>query len=285
MFEVLLILLLTAGSTSLLGSLLVVRNQAMVADALSHSVLLGIVLGFFLSGNLDAPLLIIGAAVFGVLTVIFIEKIHSRRLARDAATGLVFSTFFALAVLLISLFARNAHLDLDMVLMGEVLFAPFYRWTIWGYSLPVALVKAVLLLILNLSFLLWTHRRLKLLLFDRVQAQLSGVKVRRLEMAVMVLVALTTVVAFDVIGSIAVIAFMVAPGMTALIWSQKFSLFLWMTLGFAMLNSLFGYGLATYFDLTVSGTCAILGLIILIVNLFGKSYLSKFTSFKFEKNV
>ncbi|MGT2667053.1 metal ABC transporter permease [Streptococcus rifensis] len=275
MSEVLWILGIVSVSTSLLGSLLVLQNQAMIADALSHSVLLGIVLGFFVSHSLESPLLVIGAAVFGVLTVVLIEMIQSRRLARDAATGLVFSTFFALAVLLISMFARNVHLDLDIVLMGEVLFAPFYRMSIFGLSLPVALVKSLATLGINLLFLGLAYHPLKLMLFDPTQARLQGIPVKGLQLVVMVLVSLTTVVSFDVVGSIAVIALMVGPSMTALIWAKHLPQFLFSTLMIALLNSWLGFTLANQLDLTMAGACAVVSLLTFLVALVGRKGLEK----------
>lgn len=108
MFEVLLILMVIASSCGLLGSILVVKNQSMLADALSHSVLLGIVLGFFISHSLDSPLLIVGASLFGLLSVLAIDRLHSRKIAHDAATGLVFSFFlpwrFCLFLFLLAMF-------------------------------------------------------------------------------------------------------------------------------------------------------------------------------------
>ncbi|HFI0172841.1 TPA: metal ABC transporter permease, partial [Streptococcus suis] len=222
MLEVFLILLAVGSSCGLIGSVLVVRNQAMLADALSHSVLLGIVLGFFVSHSLDSPLLLFGAAVFGLLTVLAIEGLHTRKLAQDAATGLLFTFFFALAVILISLFARNVHLDLDMVLMGEVLFAPLNRLDFLGLSLPLALVKSVGLLLVLLVFFFLNFQALTLYLLDKEQAKLQGIATKRLELGLIFLVSLTTVSSFEAVGSMAVIVFLLAPSMAALPWSKHF---------------------------------------------------------------
>lgn len=260
MSEVLLILLLMGLSCGLLGSLLVLRNQSMLADALAHSVLLGIVLGFFVTRSLDSPILVLGATLFGVLAVFAIESISSGRLANDAATGLVFTTFFALGVILISLFARNVHLDLDIVLMGEVLFTPLNRVDILGISFPVALVKSAGLLLAVLLFLGIFFNHLKLFLFDKNQAQLSGLVVKKLQVVIVFLVSLTVVVAFDIAGSITVISFLVAPAMAAQIWSRHFHSFLGFVGLFSCLMVIIGYALGMYFDLSLSGICAISGL-------------------------
>ncbi|HFI0673125.1 TPA: metal ABC transporter permease [Streptococcus suis] len=273
MLEVLLILLSVGSSCGLIGSVLVVRNQAMLADALSHSVLLGIVLGFFVSHSLDSPLLLFGAAVFGLLTVLAIEGLHTRKLAQDAATGLLFTFFFALAVILISLFARNVHLDLDMVLMGEVLFAPLNRLDLFGLSLPLALVKSVGLLLILLVFFFLNFQALTLYLLDKEQAKLQGIATKRLELGLIFLVSLTTVLSFEAVGSMAVIVFLLAPSMAALPWSKHFCQFLVLGQCCAILTIVLGFGLASWLDLTMSGSCSVMGLLTVCVSFFLKSAL------------
>nr|WP_306431650.1 metal ABC transporter permease [Streptococcus suis] len=267
------ILLAVGSSCGLIGSVLVVRNQAMLADALSHSVLLGIVLGFFVSHSLDSPLLLFGAAVFGLLTVLAIEGLHTRKLAQDAATGLLFTFFFALAVILISLFARNVHLDLDMVLMGEVLFAPLNRLDLFGLSLPLALVKSVGLLLVLLVFFFLNFQALTLYLLDKEQAKLQGIATKRLELGLIFLVSLTTVSSFEAVGSMAVIVFLVAPSMAALPWSKHFCQFLVLGQCCAILMIVLGFGLASWLDLTMSGTCSVMGLLTVCVSFFLKNAL------------
>lgn len=267
MSEVLLILIFVSLSCSLLGSLLVVNNQSPVADALSHSVLLGIVLAFFLVHDLDSPFLMVGATVFGLFTVYGIEWLTTQKLAYDAATGLVFSFFFAVAVILISVFARNVHLDMDMVLLGEVIFAPLYRMTIFSVSLPVALIKSIAIFVLVILFILVTSRRLALYLFDASMAGLVGIKLVALRLLTMSLVSLTIVVSFDAVGAISVISFLVAPAMTALFWAKHFSTMLGLAGLFAIINVTIGYFLAIYFDLTVAGTCAFIGFLVFLLNM------------------
>ncbi len=120
----LIILILTAISCTLLGVFLLLRNLSMLTDAISHTVLLGIVLAYFIVKDLDSPLLILGASMMGIITVYLIETIGNSKFAKyDDAIGIVFPILFSLAVVLISKFFRNAHLDIDIVLMGEVLFS------------------------------------------------------------------------------------------------------------------------------------------------------------------
>lgn len=256
MLDILLILLSLSIPCSLLGSLLVLKNQTLIADALSHAVLLGIVLGFFITQNLDSPWLIVSATLFAGLTVLSIEGLNHPKITKDAATGLIFTFFFAIAVALISRFARDSHLDLDRVLMGEVLFAPFHRIQLLGYSFPLALIKALGLLVPVLVLLICYYRPLALALFDPIQAQVNGVPVKKYQLGLVLLVALTCVLAFEAVGAIAVIALMVTPAMTARYWVNHFAHFLWLTALIGSLHVVIGFMLAIKFDLTVAGTCA-----------------------------
>ena len=136
------VVMITAVSCALLGVFLVLKNMAMVADALSHTVLLGIVLGYFIAGDLDSPILFVGAALFGVMTVYAIEYVVNKfAIQSDAATGLVFTLLFALAIILISKYARNVHLDVDVVLSGEVVFATLNTMEIFGIQVPIAFAR------------------------------------------------------------------------------------------------------------------------------------------------
>lgn len=273
MLEVFWILLTAASSCGLLGSILVVRNQGMLADALSHSVLLGIVLGFFISQSLESPLLVIGATVFGVLSVFVIRNLHRPKLAEDAATGLVFTFFFAVAVLLISLFARNVHLDMDMVLMGEVIFTPLNRVVFGNVSLPLALVKEAALFLLNVLFFLLTYQPLKSYLFDANQARLTGVRTGLLDTGILLLVSLTTVVSFESVGSMTVIVFLLAPAMTALPWSRSWRYLLGLGQLVVFVSTLVAYTIAVSYDLTMSGMCAVVSLVLVCISIFLKKTL------------
>src|SRR5512134_1018136 len=107
-FEIQLIASIVAVACALLGVFLVLRRMAMMSDAISHTVLLGIVIAFFVTEDLNSPLLILGAAATGVLTVGLVELLNRTRLVReDTAIGLVFPALFSLAVILISRFAGD----------------------------------------------------------------------------------------------------------------------------------------------------------------------------------
>jgi len=220
--EVQLIAVIVATTCTLPGVFLVLRRMAMLSDAISHTVLLGIVLAYLISNSLTSPLLFIGAVAMGVITVWLVELVSGSRLVHeDSAIGLVFPALFALAVLLISRFAGNVHLDTDSVLLGELAFAPFDRIVFFGLDLPRALVGGIGTLILNLTLLLLFYKELKLVTFDPALAATLGFTPTLIHYGLMTSVSLTAVTAFDAVGSVLVVALMIAPPATAYLLTDR----------------------------------------------------------------
>ena len=262
------VVMITAVSCALLGVFLVLKNMAMVADALSHTVLLGIVLGYFIAGDLDSPILFVGAALFGVMTVYAIEyAVNKFAIQSDAATGLVFTLLFALAIILISKYARNVHLDVDVVLSGEVVFATLNTMEIFGIQVPISFARMFVMLVINLAFVAVTYQQLKVSIFDPVYAKSIGVAVGFLNLVLMTLVSITTVVAFDAVGAILVISLMVAPALSAHLLSKRLSIMLLVALLYGVINSVLGYYVAIYFNVSISGTIAFAGFVTFLLTL------------------
>lgn len=262
------VVMITAVSCALLGVFLVLKNMAMVADALSHTVLLGIVLGYFIAGDLDSPILFVGAALFGVMTVYAIEYVVNKfAIQSDAATGLVFTLLFALAIILISKYARNVHLDVDVVLSGEVVFATLNTMEIFGIQVPISFARMFVMLVINLAFVTVTYQQLKVSIFDPVYAKSIGVAVGFLNLVLMTLVSITTVVAFDTVGAILVISLMVAPSLSAHLLSRRLSIMLLVALLYGVINSVLGYYVAIYFNVSISGTIAFAGFVTFLLTL------------------
>ena len=215
--EIQLIAVVVAAACALPGVFLVLRRMAMMADAISHTVLLGIVLAFFVVADLQSPWLMLGAAAVGVLTVSLVELLNRTRLVKqDAAIGLVFPALFSLAVILISRFARGVHLDVDAVLLGELAFAPFDRIEILGLDLPHALVTMGVILVLNAGLIALFYKELKLSTFDAGLAATLGFAPGLLHYGLMALVSVTAVGAFDAVGAMLVVALMVTPAAAGL---------------------------------------------------------------------
>ncbi|MDE2862085.1 MAG: metal ABC transporter permease, partial [Chloroflexota bacterium] len=220
--EVLTVALLAGWSCCLPGTWLVLRGSAMLVDAISHTVLLGIVLAFLLSGDLGSPLLRAGAALIGILTVVMVNLLARRPLVRtDAAIGLVFPVLFALAVLLITLLAENVHLDTDVVLTGEIGLAPFDRVEIGRLSVPRSFLYLGAVLLLNASLTAAFWKELKVSSFDPGLAAAMGMSPGAIGLGLVAATSLTAVTAFDSVGSILVVALVVGPPASALLLTRR----------------------------------------------------------------
>jgi manganese/zinc/iron transport system permease protein len=253
--EIQLIASVVAVACALPGVFLVLRRMAMMSDAISHTVLLGIVIGFFITKDLTSPLLILGAAATGVLTVSLVEVMHRTRLVKeDAAIGLVFPMLFSLAVILISRYAGDVHLDSDAVLLGELAFAPFDRFVVLGYDLgPKALYVMGGILILNLLFIVLFYKELKLATFDVGLAAALGFSPGLIHYALMTLVSVTAVGAFDAVGSILVVALMIGPPAAAYLLTDRLPRLIGLSALIGVLSAGSGYWLAHALDASIAG--------------------------------
>ena len=284
-YESLFVLIATATACALLSPFLVLRKLSMVSDAISHSVLLGIVLAFFIVKDVGSPLLIVGAALFGVITVFAVEFLSGTGLVKnDDAVGIVFPMFFALAVVLITKFARNVHLDTDIVLMGEVIIAPLNRAEFLGMDLPKAFVQMGILFIVNLLFIIIFFKELKITTFDKGFAKLAGFSSVALFYALMTLSSLTAVTAFDAVGAILVVSFLITPGAAAYLISKDLKVMIAISVGYAVINSVLGYVLSLLMNVSMSGmTAAAAGVTFLITFLFNKEGLITALILRFKR--
>lgn len=255
--EVQLIAVLVAAACALPGVFLVLRRMAMLSDAISHTVLLGIVLGYLVTRDLTSPLLFIGAAATGVLTVGLVELLSRTGLVKeDAAIGLIFPVLFSIAVILISRYTGNVHLDIDSVLLGELAFAPFDRLTVAGLDLPRALVVGTGVLLLNLLLLGLFYKELKLATFDAGLAAALGFAPTLIHYGLMGVVSITVVSAFDAVGSILVIALMVGPPAIAYLLTDRLAMMLVLSVAIGALSALGGYWLAYWLNVSIAGAMA-----------------------------
>ena len=247
-----------AAACALPGVFLVLRRMALISDAISHSILLGIVLAFFVVADLASPLLVVGAALTGLLTVVLVEVLKGTQLVReDAAIGLVFPVLFSAGVILIARFADSVHLDTDAVLLGELAFAPFDRLVVGGYDLgPRGLFVMGGVLVLNLVAILVFYKELKLATFDAGLAVALGLSPGLVHYGLMSLVSITAVGAFDAVGSILVVALMIAPPATAYLLTDRLGRMLGLSAAIGVASALAGYWLAHWLDASIAGSMA-----------------------------
>ena len=202
--EILLIAIAVSIACAIPGVFLVLRRMSMMADAITHTVFLGIVLAFFVTEDLNSPLLLVGATVVGVGTVWLTEMIHNTGLVNeDASIGIIFPLLFSIAIILVSLYSGNAHLDVDTALLGEIAFAPFDRWIINGTDLgPVSLWISLGVAVINLLLVMLFYKELQLSTFDPLLAGLFGFMPALIHYVLMTMVSLTVVASFQAVGAI-----------------------------------------------------------------------------------
>ncbi|CAN5706836.1 metal ABC transporter permease [soil metagenome] len=248
----------TAAACAIPGVFLVLRRMAMMSDAISHSILLGIVLAFFVVESTTSPLLIVGAGAVGVLTVVLVEGLQRTGLVReDAAIGLVFPLLFSLGVILISRYADNVHLDIDAVLLGELAFAPFDRVEALGWDLgPKGLWLMGTILLINLALVWLFFKELKVATFDPALAATLGLAPVAIHYGLMTSVSVTAVGAFDAVGSILVVALMIGPPAAAYLLTDDLRRMVLLSVVIGAGSAVAGYWAAHWLDASIAGAMA-----------------------------
>ena len=280
--------ILAAIACALPGNFLVLRKQALIGDAISHVVLPGIVLAFLVTQALDAWAMLLGAGAAALFAVVMIDVIKRvSRIEVGAIMGVVFTTLFALGVLLLEQSsASSVHLDVEHALMGNLESLIWLEARGWASLLdPVALAglppelpRLALTLALIIVLLILFLRPLTLSTFDEGYAESLGLPVRAISLGLVMVAALAAVTAFDAVGSIILIAMFICPAAAARLMTDRLRSQIWWSVGFATLSASLGYVLAGYGPLwiglenSVSAAgmiAAVSGLILALTAVFG----------------
>ncbi len=249
---------LVATACAIPGVFLVLRQVAMVSDALSHSILFGIVIGYLLLNvETTSPLLILTAAASGLLTVWLVEALVStKRLNSDAAIGLVFPVLFSIAVIIINTRLQRVHIDIDAVLLGTIAFAPIDKINLLGARVPEGIVVMSIILLLNTVLVIIFWKELKVSTFDAGLAAAMGFSPTLIYYGLMAVVSVTAVGAFDHVGAILVVALMIAPPATAYLLTDRLAQMLLLAIVIGALSAVSGYWIARVFSINISGVMA-----------------------------
>ena len=269
--EIQLIASLVAVACAIPGTFLVLRKMAMISDAISHSILPGIVIGFFITQDLNSPVLILLAALTGILTVVLVEYIQKTGLVKeDTAIGLVFPALFSIGVIMIAKNANDVHLDIDAVLLGELAFAPFDRLIVSGTDIgPKSLWVVGTILLITVTLLIAFFKELKVSTFDKGLAASLGFSPAIIHYGLMSVSSVTTVGAFDAVGAILVVALMIAPAAAAYLLTTDLKKMLGLAVVFGIFSAILGYWVAHWLDASIAGSITtVLGLVFLLVYLF-----------------
>ena len=248
----------TAISCAVLGAFLVLRKMTMVGDAISHAVLPGIAIAYLLSQSRASLPMFLGAALVGVFATVIIEILSKKwKVQSDASIGMTFTTLFALGVVLITYWSDKVDLDQECVLYGEIAFVPFNTWTMAGKSMgPIALWTSGILLILVLIYTLVGYKGLLMSSFNEDYAAVLGIGIGAWNLSLMSMVSLATVVSFESVGAILVVALLVAPAATAYLVSSQLKRMIALSALFGFSGSLGGYLLSAALDTSIAGGIA-----------------------------
>ena len=269
MLEITLTLAVVAAACSVPGLFLVLRRMSLVSDAIGHTLLLGIVLAYFVTRDLESPWLLVGAAIIGLATVVLVELLQRTNLVKaDAAIGLVFPALFALGVLLVSINVRNVHLDVDAVLLGQPEMATVPRWHLLGAEITPLQVMS-LVLVLNVALCVLLFKELKLSTFDAGLAASLGFRPGLLHYGLMAVVSVTAVAAFDAVGPVLVVAFFVVPAAAAFLLTDRLGVMIVLACGIGAIGAWMGVFAADRLDANTAGAVATaLGLLFALAFLF-----------------
>lgn len=277
-FWIMLTAILAAGSCGLIGTFLVLRQNAMLGDAISHSVLPGLVIAFIItSSNAVLPMLI-GATVMGLLTAYLTELLsRSGLLYKDASIGIVFTFLFSVGVILVSVYAGDVHIDQDCVLYGEIAYTPWDRFIYDSIDLgprSVWILGGVFLA--NIIFIVSFFKQLKISSFDSEFAESIGISTQKWHYLLMTMVALTVVASFEAVGAILVVAMLIIPGAVAYLLTDNLIKMLILAVIVGILSAVGGFQGAMIFESSISGFMAVFGGIIFGITLFYRIISDKF---------
>ena len=253
---------LVTCACGLIGNYLILRRMALVGDAISHSVLPGIAIAFLLAKSRSNGVMFLGALAAGVVTTLLIEAIHRRtRVKQDSAIGIVFSTLFAIGVIVISLFASQVDLDQDCVLYGEISFVPLQpRVTLAGIEIapePVFVMALVTLCVVGL--IVAFYKELLVTSFDPGLSASLGIRPGLVHYALMAALSIVVVSAFQSVGAILVIAMLILPGATAYLLVNRLITMLLLSIVHSLLSVAIGIHLGIWLNCSMAAAMVVAG--------------------------
>ncbi len=249
---------LVATGCAVLGSFLVVRRQALLADAVSHAVLPGIVVAWLATGTRNPVAMVVGAGIFAIICVLLVELLEATRLVRtDSAIGLTFPMLFSLGVLGVNQWAEDIHLDLDATIYGEIAFIVFDRIELLGIDMPRAALVTAIIVAIDVLVVGAAWRVLKAASFDAGFAASVGVPVRLVSRLLLVATAMTAVVAFEAVGAILVITLFIVPAAAGVALADRMIAVVAIAVGIGWLCAIVGWQSAIHYDASIAGSMGV----------------------------
>ncbi|GMA69000.1 membrane protein [Leuconostoc litchii] len=217
--------------SGIIGSFIILRGMSLMGDAISHAVLPGVAVAYMLGFNL-----LLGASIFGILAALLIGVVTLKsKLKNDTAIGIVFSSFFALGFILISL--AESTTNLHHILFGNVLAVS-----------DSDLITTAIVFSIVLVFVVTFYKELLITSFDNTFAKAYGLKTQIMHYALMLVLTLVTVTALQTVGIILIVAMLITPAATAYLLTNRMSHMMIVAAIFSVISSVVGLYLSFTFN-------------------------------------
>lgn len=247
-----------SAAAAMVGTLLVVRRMSLLGDAISHAVLPGIVVAVLAGGRPGGPLVIVGAVVAALVTVWLTQVLRDGvGVAEDAGAGVVFTTLFALGVVLVTAAASRIDLDPGCILYGILELVPFDTISVGRWDVPRAFLTGLAVLMLIGLGLLVTWRLQVFVAFDADAARAAGMPVAAATLSLLAATAMTAVAGFEAVGAILVVAMLVVPAAAAELLGRRLSRVMAMAVALGVVGSVLGYLAAWKWNTNAAGMIAV----------------------------
>jgi manganese/zinc/iron transport system permease protein len=247
-----------AAACAIVGTLLVVRRLSLLGDAVSHAVLPGLAIAVLAGGRPGGPLVFVGAVAAALVTVWLARVLGAGAgLDEDSGAGVVFTTMFALGVVLVTAFARRMHLDPQCLLYGDLEYVPFETLTIAGLELPRAFVAGTAVLAVIVAAAAATWKLQVFTAFDAAAARAAGVPVAAVTAGLLAATAVATVASFEAVGAVLVVALLVAPAAAAELLVRRLHHVAIVAVCIAVTGAVIGYLVAWRWNVNAAGAIAV----------------------------
>ena len=252
------------------------RKQTLLVDAISHSVLPILVLVYLIVGSLNSTLYLFLAVLFSSLVVFVISSLSDFNTKRSQSIiGVFFSGFFALGLLLTNLFARNVHLDADSVLFGSLEFVVFENVTLFGLTMPIALIKLIMLLFVNVCVFYFFRHLFTFLSFDKLQLARKGFNVTFVDFLQVFLLVFNVIISFEIVGVILTLGLNTIPIMIGRMYSFNTAEIINISFIYSLLALFLSSFLSFSFNISLSAVFIIVLSFLFWLKLLFKRYLIK----------
>jgi manganese/zinc/iron transport system permease protein len=261
---------LATAACGLVGNYLLLRRMALIGDAISHSILAGLVIAFLIFQHNATWVMFLGALAAGFVTVVLIELIHQNsRIKPDAAICIVFTVLFALGVALMSAMERHGgiHIDAECVLYGEIAFValePAVEFL--GVALgPPSVIRMGLVLLGILGAIFLFYKELLITAFDAGLARALGMRTGLWHYGLMSALTLVVVSAFEAVGAILAVAMLIVPPMFAAQLSDRLPVRLGLIMLHSFIASLAGYHVSVWLHCSAAGAMVVASAILFLL--------------------